>query len=163
MYTPNYSANLSPSALTETYGYECLNPQNPSFFCKLSFDLSTAKCVHTPLHTNTPFLRFHAWVFVFALQNTGVDVSGLIFYLSGLITVAFTAALPQSVKDTEPLRKLSWKCSNQVEVWALTGSLPWFFSFLDVLIGDLMMYFCCIVTQFCLSFQLLDRWPHIWL
>lgn len=34
-------------------------------------------------------------VCVCALHNAGVKVSGLIFYLSGLITIAFTAALLQ--------------------------------------------------------------------
>lgn len=57
----------------------------------------------------------HECLYVFALQNTGVGVSGLIFYLSGLITVAFTAASLQSVKDTESLLKLYWKRGGRKE------------------------------------------------
>lgn len=53
-------------------------------------------CVHTHLHTRTDTRRRHLFdvcVCVCALHNAGVKVSGLIFYLSGLITIAFTAAL----------------------------------------------------------------------
>lgn len=44
-----------------------------------------------------------------ALHNAGVKVSGLIFYLSGVITVAFTAALLQSGEDSAVLLNLYWK------------------------------------------------------
>lgn len=52
--------------------------------------------MHTHLHTRTNTRRRHLFdvcVCVCALHNAGVKVSGLIFYLSGLITIAFTAAL----------------------------------------------------------------------
>lgn len=52
--------------------------------------------MHTHLHTRTDTRRRHLFdvcVCVCALHNAGVKVSGLIFYLSGLITIAFTAAL----------------------------------------------------------------------
>lgn len=40
------------------------------------------------------------------LHNAGVEVSGLIFYLSGLIIVAFAAALLQSAEDSAFLLNL---------------------------------------------------------
>lgn len=48
-------------------------------------------------------------MYVCALHNAGVKVSGLIFYLSGLITIAFTAALLRSVEDTASLLNLYWE------------------------------------------------------
>lgn len=48
-------------------------------------------------------------MYVCALHNAGVKVSGLIFYLSGLITIAFTAALLQSMEDTASPLNLYWE------------------------------------------------------
>lgn len=49
----------------------------------------------THTHTHTPLS-----VRMCALHNASVKVSGLIFYLSGLITGAFAAAWPHPTEDT---------------------------------------------------------------
>lgn len=67
--------------------------------------------LHTFTHIDkaTPLLRFkRVCLCGCALHNAGVKVSGLIFYLSGLITIAFTAALLGSVEDTASLLNLYW-------------------------------------------------------
>lgn len=64
-------------------------------------------------------LFFCACVYVCALHNAGVKVSGLIFYLSGLITSAFTAALLRSVEDTASLLNLYWERKKKLHVYNL--------------------------------------------
>lgn len=62
--------------------------------------------MHTHASTLLPEVR--TCVYVCALHNAGVEVSRLIFYLSGLITIAFTAALLHSVEDIASLLKPYW-------------------------------------------------------
>lgn len=64
-------------------------------------------------------LFFCACVYVCALHNAGVKVSGLIFYLSGLITSAFTAALLRSAEDTASLLNLYWERKKKLHVYNL--------------------------------------------
>lgn len=44
-----------------------------------------------------------------ALHNAGVNFSGFIFYLSGLITITFIDALRRSVEDIASLLNLYWE------------------------------------------------------
>lgn len=70
------------------------------------------ECTHMPIHrqTHTPLSKVLCMcMYVCALHNAGVEVSGLIFYLSGVITIAFTAALLWSVEDTASLLNLNWE------------------------------------------------------
>lgn len=75
--------------------------------------------VHTPTlrqrETHASFFFAH----VCALHNAGVKVSGLIFYLSGLITSAFTAALLRSVEDTPSLLNLYRERKKKLHVYNL--------------------------------------------
>lgn len=96
---PDCSANVSPSAPAEMDEYECLTHTYLFiylifFFPPANFDLTMP---HTYTHLGSEshfYLRFtHDCLYVRVLHNAGAKVSGLIFYLSGVITVAFTAAL----------------------------------------------------------------------
>lgn len=58
-------------------------------------------------------------VYVCVLHIAGVKVSGLIFYLSGLITITFTAALLRSAEDTASLLNLYWDKQNKLHVYNL--------------------------------------------